>query len=71
MLHAYSPARTAGSVDACENKLNLSVLCSKVLGSTTRVCFVDDDVICEQFSVTEEIFLLNSADTVKVRMCAC
>ena len=42
----------------------------QVLGSSTRVCFVDDDVICEQFSVTEEIFLLNSADTVKVHTCA-
>lgn len=37
----------------------------ETLGSITRVCFVDDDVICEGFSVTEEIFLLNSADTVK------
>jgi hypothetical protein len=26
------------------------------------VCFVDDDVICEGYSVTEEIFLLSSDD---------
>lgn len=37
----------------------------EVLGAITRVCFVDDDVICEGFSVTEEIFLLNSAETAK------
>lgn len=37
----------------------------ETLGSITRVCFIDDDVICEGFSVTEEIFLLNSVDTVK------
>eukprot|EP01039_Chlorochromonas_danica_P003638 gene3638-3983_t len=28
------------------------------LGSITMVCFVDDDIICENYSVTEEIFLL-------------
>ncbi|RYH23223.1 hypothetical protein EON65_18100 [archaeon] len=28
------------------------------LGAITMVCFVDDDVICENYSVTEEIFLL-------------
>lgn len=43
----------------------------EVLGAVTMVCFVDDDVICEGFSVTEEIFLLmddpqhSSADTQK------
>jgi len=30
----------------------------EVLGAITMVCFVDDDVICEGYSVTEEIFLL-------------
>jgi hypothetical protein len=30
----------------------------EVLGAVTMVCFVDDDVICEGYSVTEEIFLL-------------
>ena len=30
----------------------------EVLGAVTMVCFVDDDIICEGFSVTEEIFLL-------------
>lgn len=29
------------------------------LGAITMVCFVDDDVISENYSVTEEIFLLN------------
>ena len=28
------------------------------LGAITMVCFVDDDIICENYSVTEEIFLL-------------
>lgn len=28
------------------------------LGAITMVCFVDDEVICENYSVTEEIFLL-------------
>eukprot|EP01031_Cornospumella_fuschlensis_P037050 gene37050-44964_t len=28
------------------------------LGAITMVCFVDDDAICENYSVTEEIFLL-------------
>lgn len=32
----------------------------EVLGAVTMVCFVDDDVICEDYSVTEEIFLLVS-----------
>jgi hypothetical protein len=30
----------------------------EVLGAITMVCFIDDDVICEGYSVTEEIFLL-------------
>ena len=30
----------------------------EVLGAVTMVCFVDDDVICEEYSVAEEIFLL-------------
>jgi len=30
----------------------------EVLGAVTMVCFIDDDVICEGYSVTEEIFLL-------------
>lgn len=29
----------------------------EVLGAVTMVCFVDDDIICEGYSVTEEIFL--------------
>ncbi len=29
------------------------------LGAITMVCFVDDDIISENYSVTEEIFLLN------------
>eukprot|EP01041_Mallomonas_annulata_P005453 gene5453-10960_t len=32
----------------------------EVLGSVTMMCFLDDDLICESFSVTEEILLLNS-----------
>ena len=34
----------------------------EVLGAVTMVCFVDDDIICEGYSVTEEIFLLHSDD---------
>ena len=30
------------------------------LGGITMVCFVDEDVICEGYSVSEEIFLLNN-----------
>jgi len=30
----------------------------EVLGAVTMICFVDDDVICEPFSVCEEVFLL-------------
>jgi hypothetical protein len=30
----------------------------EMLGAVTMVCFVDDDIICEGYSVTEEIFLL-------------
>jgi hypothetical protein len=33
----------------------------EVLGSITMVCFIDDDIICESYSVTEEIFLLQSS----------
>ena len=33
----------------------------ETLGAVTMVCFVDDDVICESFSVTEEVFLLQSS----------
>ena len=33
------------------------------LGGITMVCFIDDDVICESYSVTEEIFLLKHTDT--------
>lgn len=29
-----------------------------MLGAVTMVCFVDDDIICEGYSVTEEIYLL-------------
>lgn len=34
----------------------------ETLSCITSVSFVDDDVVCESFSVTEEIFLLNSLD---------
>ena len=30
----------------------------EVLGAVTMICFIDDDVICEPFSVCEEVFLL-------------
>lgn len=30
----------------------------EVLGAVTMVCFVDDDIVCESFSVTEEIYLM-------------
>jgi hypothetical protein len=30
----------------------------ETLGAVTMCCFVDDDIICEGYSVTEEIFLL-------------
>ena len=30
----------------------------EILGAITMVCFIDDDIICENYSVTEEIFLL-------------
>ena len=36
------------------------------MGAVTMMCFVDDDIICEGYSVSEEIFLLNSQD-VEVR----
>ncbi len=39
----------------------------EVLGSVTMVCFVDDDIICEDFSVTEEIFLLQSTGNSEVK----
>ena len=39
----------------------------EVLGSVTMVCFIDDDIICENFSVTEEIFLLQSSETTEVK----
>lgn len=32
------------------------------LGGITMVCFIDDDVICEGFSVSEEIFLLKNTE---------
>lgn len=32
------------------------------LGGITMVCFIDDDVICEGFSVSEEIFILKNND---------
>ena len=35
----------------------------EVLGAVTMVCFIDDDIICESYSVAEEIFLLKSNDT--------
>ena len=38
----------------------------EVLGGVTMVCFVDDDIICEGYSVTEEIFLLNNRDSLEV-----
>jgi len=34
----------------------------ETLGAVTKVCFVDDDIIFEDYSVTEEIFLLMSSD---------
>jgi hypothetical protein len=30
----------------------------ETLGGTTMICFVDDDIICEGYSVTEELYLL-------------
>jgi hypothetical protein len=36
----------------------------EVLGAVTMVCFIDDDIICESYSVAEEIFLLKSNDTI-------
>ena len=39
----------------------------EVLGSVTMICFIDDDVICEDFSVTEEIFLLQSTGNSEVK----
>ena len=39
----------------------------EVLGSVTMVCFIDDDIICEDFSVTEEIFLLQSSGDSEVK----
>lgn len=55
--------------------IRLFIFVYQVIGSTTRVCFVDDDVICQGYSVTEEIFLLNSADTAQVfvqyLICSC
>ena len=32
----------------------------EVLGAVTMICFIDDDVICEPYSVTEEVFLLDA-----------
>lgn len=40
----------------------------EILGGVTMVCFVDDDIICEGYSVTEEIFLLNNRDSLEVRL---
>lgn len=34
----------------------------EVLGSVTMVCFIDDDVICENHSMTEEIYFFSSGD---------
>eukprot|EP01042_Synura_sphagnicola_P000330 gene330-341_t len=34
----------------------------EAVGAVTMMCFVDDDIICEGYSVSEEIFLLNSQD---------
>ena len=30
----------------------------ELLGTVTMVCFVDDDIVCEGYSVVEEVFLL-------------
>jgi hypothetical protein len=53
-------AELAGS-DEAERYLPIPMARTRileVLGAVTMVCFVDDDVICENYSVTEEIFLL-------------
>jgi hypothetical protein len=34
----------------------------QVLGAVTMVCFVDDDIVCEGFSVSEEVYLLNHTE---------
>lgn len=34
----------------------------ELLGAVTMVCFVDDDVLCENYSVAEELYLLRSPD---------
>jgi hypothetical protein len=32
------------------------------LGAVTMVCFIDDDIVSEGFSVTEEVFLLKNTE---------
>ena len=39
----------------------------EILGAVTMVCFVDDDIICEGYSVAEEIFLLMNHDNEEER----
>jgi hypothetical protein len=34
----------------------------QVLGGVTMVCFIDDDIVCENYSVAEEIYLLSNND---------
>jgi len=34
----------------------------EVLGAVTMVCFIDDDIVCEGFSVSEEVFLLKNRE---------
>lgn len=33
-----------------------------MLGAVTMVCFIDDDIVCEGFSVSEEVYLLNQTE---------
>jgi phosphoglycolate phosphatase-like HAD superfamily hydrolase len=35
----------------------------EMLGAVTMVCFIDDDIICEPFSITEEIFFFDENQT--------
>lgn len=35
----------------------------QVLGAVTMLCFIDDDIVSESYSVTEEVFLLKNSDT--------
>jgi len=70
-LSSFSSRNKASSGSSNSNSSNdllpvpfSGVQLLEVLGAVTMVCFIDDDIICESYSVAEEIFLLKSNDTV-------